>query len=82
MVNRLIGAYRFIQSTSDLRAKYFGNSGSGTKAYSEICIIRSSHIKLTPSKDLAKTSVSPKFFHLLSAKRTYSKRTINRDQCA
>ena len=80
-MNWLVGVYRFIQSTSDLRAKHFGNSGSGTKAYSEICIIRSSHIKLTPSKDRAKTSVSPRFFHF-SAKRTYTKRTINRDQCA
>ena len=82
MVNWLVGVYWFIQSTSEVRAKYFGNSGSGTKVYSEIFIVRGSYIKQTSCKDRAKTSVSPKCFHILSAKRIYTKRTISRDQCA
>ena len=82
MVNWLAGVYWFIQSTSELRAKYFGNSGSGTKVYSEIFIIQGSHIKQTSCKDRAKTLVSLKCFHILSAKRIYTKRTISRDQCA
>ena len=82
MVNWLVDVYRFIQSASEVRAKYFGNSGSGAKVFSEIFIARGSHIKQTSCKDRAKTSVSPKCFHILSAKRIYTKRTISRDQCA
>ena len=47
MVNWLVGVYRFIQSTSEVCAKYFGNPGLGTKVYTEIFIIRGSHIKQT-----------------------------------